>query len=480
MKWREKLSNNLEQDLINMTLWTKKELIEALSDEILEYKISDNLEIDEVLIDSRKITKNGLFIAIRGENNDGHKFLNNAFANGCVLAITEESQKQNFIKVKDSFKALYKLAAFSRNRSKAKIIAITGSVGKTSTKELLKLALENYGKTFATIGNLNNHFGVPLSLCNFAKDCDFGIFEMGMNHLNEISPLSKLAKPHLAIITNVAPVHIEFFKNEQEIALAKSEIFDGLVKDGIVLINRDNQHFDFLQKQAKSLNINNIFSFGENLESDFCLKEFVTNNFLQSEILLKYKEQEIKYQISTSNKANIFNSIIAVGTLILLLKKIEINLENLKNFNEKAGRGEILEANCNHKKIVIIDDSYNASLPSIISGIDYAISLKKSLNKKRVVILLGDMLELGEKSVALHEEVSKKLSQNIANEINFIIFVGIEMSKISNKLHFDSYKTFLNSELASCEIEDILEDGDILYVKGSRGMKLEKIINKLK
>lgn len=462
-----------------MTLWTKKELIKALSDEILEYKISDNLEIDEVLIDSRKITKNGLFIAIKGENNDGHKFLNQAFANGCILAITERSEQQNFVKVKDSFRALYKLAEFSRNRSKAKIIAITGSVGKTSTKELLKLALENYGKTFATIGNLNNHFGVPLSLCNFEKDCDFGIFEMGMNHLNEISPLSQLTKPHLAIITNVAPVHIEFFKNEQEIALAKAEIFTGLKNDGIVLINRDNQHFEFLKKQAKKLDIKNIFTFGENLESDFCLKEFFINGISQSKILLKHKEQEIKYQISTSNKANIFNSIIAVGTLILLLKKLEINLENLKNFKEKSGRGEILEVNCNNKKIIIIDDSYNASLPSIVSGIDYVISLKKSLNKKRVVILLGDMLELGEKSIALHEEVFKKL-QNIASEINFIILVGLEMSKISNKLNSNFYKTFLNSELASDEIEDILEDGDILYLKGSRGMKLEKIINKLK
>ena len=457
-----------------MTLWTKIELLEALADEILEYQIPDNLEIDEVLIDSRKITKNGLFIAIRGENNDGHKFLTQTFENGSILAIVEETQQKNFIKVKDSFLALYKLAEFSRNRSKAKIIAITGSVGKTSTKELLKLALENYGKTFATIGNLNNHFGVPLSLCNFSKDCDFGIFEMGMNHLNEITPLSKLAKPHLAIITNVAPVHIEFFKNEEEIALAKSEIFAGLTSDGIVLINKDNQHFNFLEAQAQKLNIKNIFSFGENSKSDYCLKEFIIDGISHSKILVKTKNDEIKYQISTSNKANIFNSVIIVGALSLLLKEPKINLENLNNFKEKSGRGEILEVNFNNKKVTIIDDSYNASLPSISSGIDYAISLKKSLNKKRVVILL-------EKSVALHEEVSKKLAtNNIANDIDFVILVGEEMSKISNKLNSISYQTFKNSELASNEIENIVEDNDVLYVKGSRGMKLEKIINKLK
>ena len=160
-----------------------------------------------------------------------------------------------FILVKNTFSALYKLAQYSRNRSEAKIIAITGSVGKTGTKEMLKSAFLSQGKTFATQGNLNNHIGAPLSLCNFSADYEYGIFEIGMNHLGEIEPLSKLVKPDLAVITNVGPVHIEFFKDEQEIALAKSEIFSGLKNNGIALINADNQHFDFIKERAKSCKI---------------------------------------------------------------------------------------------------------------------------------------------------------------------------------------------------------------------------------
>lgn len=460
-------------------LWNKNELLEALSSEILEHRLDDNLTIDEVVIDSRKTPKSGLFIALKGDNNDAHNFLEQASKNGCkVLLIQDKSNitNQNFLLVKDTFTALYKLAEFSRKRSKAKIIAITGSVGKTSTKEMLKLVFSALGKTFATQGNLNNHIGLPLSLCNFSANCDFGIFEMGMNHLNEIESLSRLAKPHLAIITNVGPVHIEFFKNEEEIALAKSEIFSGLVAEGFALINRDNPHFEFLKKRAEILGIK-IVTFGKNSESDFCLMSSQIKDLKTSEVLVSQKNgTEFSYKISTTNKIAAFNSLIATACLSLLAKDFRAGLKQLLKLENSAGRGKILEANLSGKKITIIDDSYNASLPSIKAGLDNALELKKALGKKRVFAALGDMLELGEKSVELHEEVTNYLN---ALHIDFTALVGLNMTLAAEKLPKNSYKTFSNSVAASLEIQSLLNDGDILYVKGSRGMKMEKIIENL-
>ncbi|NBV05686.1 MAG: UDP-N-acetylmuramoyl-tripeptide--D-alanyl-D-alanine ligase [Proteobacteria bacterium] len=468
-----------------MTVWTKSELITALSGELLQYRITDNLEIDEVVIDSRKTPKSGLFLALKGEKNDAHAFLKQAVENGCKALLVhdksalEKVSNSDFILVKDTFKALYKLAEFSRKRSSAKIIAITGSVGKTSTKEMLKLAFSAIGKTFATPGNLNNHFGVPLCLANFSSDCEFGIFEMGMNHANEIEPLSSLAKPHLAIITNVGPVHIEFFKNEEEIALAKSEIFLGLVEKGSALINRDNQHFNFLKKRAEMLGIasQNIITFGKDFESDYCLKSFQIKTVDSSEVLLKTKNNsKISYQISTSSKTAIFNSVIVAASLDLLTNDVKTGLTQLTHLQDSAGRGKAFEINFADKKITIIDDSYNASVPSMKAGIEHALELKSALHKKRVVAILGDMLELGEKSIELHEEITNYLTQL---NIDFAILVGEKMTAATKKLPQKHYKTFSDSSAASLEIQDLIKDNDILYVKGSRGMKMEKIIENL-
>lgn len=462
-----------------MTLWTKQELLAALQGELLDHKLPDNFEIDEVVIDSRKTPKSGLFLALKGEKNDAHDYLDQAVANGCAVVLVQDLSKvknHNFILVKDSFTALYKLAEFSRQRSAAKIIAITGSVGKTGTKEMLKLAFSALGKTYATIGNLNNHFGLPLSLCNFAADCQFGIFEMGMNHLNEIEPLSRLARPHLAIITTVGPVHIEFFKNEEEIALAKSEIFSGLEKGGIALINRDNIHFEFLKKRAENLAVE-VRSFGKNPQSTYCLESSQIKAVDLAEISLKLpSDKKISYKIATASKTAIFNSTIVAAALDILSDQAETALKALEKLNNTAGRGQAFEVNYQGKNITIIDDSYNASVLSMAAGLEYAAELKTALGKKRVVAALGDMLELGEKSVELHEEITNYLKKF---RIDFAILVGANMTNAAQKLEKNSYKTFLDSTSASLELQALLTDGDLLYVKGSRGTKMEKLIEKL-
>jgi UDP-N-acetylmuramoyl-tripeptide--D-alanyl-D-alanine ligase len=471
-----------------MTLWTTKEITEALADE-LKNSINnpENFTIENVFIDSRKNVFAGLFIALKGENTDGHKYLTQAFENGANFAIVEqipeEIKNSNFssrlILVKNTYKALNKLAEFSRKRTKAKIIALTGSVGKTGTKEMLKLAFSTQGKTFANSGNLNNHIGLPLSLSNLEADCEYAIFEMGMNHLNEIIHLSKIARPHVAIITNVGPVHIEFFKNEQEIALAKSEIFAGLEPNGVAILNADNIHFDFLKKQAELNNIkeSNLITFGNKNQADYQINEITIKESSQSKIDAKIKNsQKISYLTGCSNQAVNFNSIIAVACLDLIGKDLNSGLAILKNFSSSEGRGKVSDIIVEGKKITIIDDTYNASILSMKSGLQNCEKLKNILHKKRMICALGDMLELGEKSSEIHHEVL-----NFVNEKHFdqIILVGKQMNQANQNIKLKNSKNFPDSISASLDFANILNDGDIVYFKGSRGMKMEKIIEKL-
>lgn len=459
-----------------MTLWTKEELLEALKGEIIESNFAYEVMVDEVVIDSRKITKSGLFLAIKGEKNDAHNFINQAIENGCKLAIISRplDVKISTILVKDSLVALTKLAEFSRQRSKAKIIGITGSVGKTGTKEMLKSAFETQGKTFATYGNLNNHIGVPLSLSNFARDCAFGIFEMGMNHLNEIRPLTKLVRPHLTIVTNVGPVHIEFFKNEEEIALAKAEIFEGLDENGIALINADNTHFEFIKKQISG---KKYISFGWQNTANYQILSSSLLDVSRCQVEMKLlNDEKISYEIASSNPAIIFNSTIVVACLDIFKCNLGNSVASFKNLQAPAGRGKIHQIKLDGRDITIIDDSYNASLLSMKAGLNHANNLKNMLHKKRVVAALGDMLELGEKSAEIHEEVLQ-FARDV--KIDFAILVGQNMKAAAKKLPENSYRAFENSLEAQKEIKNILSDGDILYLKGSRGTKMENIIQNL-
>lgn len=470
-----------------MTLWTKKELITSLGPELLSHNLSDELFIDETVIDSRKADKNKLFIALEGKKHDAHDFLQQIFENDCEVAVIHKKQafeefkntQHNLILVKDSFKALHRLAEFSRNRSKAQIIAITGSVGKTTTKEMLNRAFSTQGKTFATFGNLNNHIGLPLCLCNFPQDCDYGIFEMGMSNLNEIKLLSHLVKPHLALITNVGPAHIENFKNEQEIALAKSEIFIGLTKGGIALINHDDKFFEFKKEQALSYGAfkENILSFGKEAASDYQLINIDIKSCNLSEVKVKTKNKaSFSYKISSSHNAIISNSLITVACLDILGNDLKTGISTFQNLENPKGRGNISEIEIDGKKIIIIDDTYNANAVSMKSGLEYAAFLKKSLNKNRVIAALGDMLELGDKSFELHEEVMHNITEF---KIDLALLVGEEMSLAAKIINKNICKNFPNSQTASLEIKDLLQDGDILYVKGSRGMKMENIIEKI-
>lgn len=465
-----------------MTLFTKNELLEALNGEVLDHNL-EAVEFKEVVIDSRKAARNTLFIALKGENNDGHDFVAQALENGCKAILVHNSEllqkHRGLILVQNTFKALYKLAEYSRKRSSAKIIAVTGSVGKTGVKEMLRLAFATQGKAYATAGNLNNHYGLPLTLCNMPRDCEFAILEMGMNHLHEIEPLSILAQPHIAIITTIAPAHIGNFKNEEEIALAKSEIFAGLTKQGVALLNCDNKYFDFLKKRAINTGIleENILSFGKNINSVYRLTELDIKGAMHCVVKATTKNHgEFSYEISVIHQATIINSLIILACLDLIGSDVAKGMFALKTLSAAKGRGEIIDAKIGEKNITIIDDSYNANVASMKAGIEYLSQLKRTLGKNRAVAILGDMFELGEKSADFHEEVLKYL-QNL--RIDFALLAGKEMQMSAKILDEKKYKTYSDSTSLALDIKDLAQDGDIFLIKGSRGMKMEKVIEEI-
>jgi len=470
-----------------MKLWNYQELNQALQNQLLNNFDNNDLLVETVVIDSRKVTKNSLFIALKGENTDGHNYLNQAFELGASYALVDRIPddlkdifKPHLILVKNTYLALDYLAKFARERFKGKVIGLTGSVGKTTTKEMLGIAFASQGKTHINQGNFNNHIGLPLSLANLPSSAEFAIFEMGMNHFNEISHLTKICQPDIAIITNVGPVHIEFFANEQEIAKAKSEIFHGLTPNGFVILNKDNPHYDFIYKQALLNNINpdHIFSFGESLTANYRLinSTFNENKIVSNNEAIINNQNTYSFSLNTINHGHILNSLISIACLDILKADIKSALLALEGYNNSNGRGKVNNINFENKKIAIIDDSYNASILSMKAGIENCFNLKKIFNYSRIILAIGDMLELGEKSTEIHQDLLKFINNLKPDSV---ILVGKELSKANETLKIANAINFSDSLSAQQYFLNHLKNNDLTYIKGSRGIKMEKLIENI-
>lgn len=371
--------------------------------------------------DTRVIKENDVYIGIKGENFDGNKFYDKAFDNGasvCILDNIEDIdinkyKDKTIIKVEDSIIALGKIAAYKRSLYDIPVIAVTGSVGKTSTKDMIASVLETKYNVLKTKGNLNNNIGMPLTILEL-KDHDCMVVEMGMNHLNEISYLTKIAKPTIAVITNIGTAHIGNLSSRENILKAKLEILEGLDKDGILFINNDN---DLLHKEYNNLkNEYKVKTVGIDNISDYMaynIKEDITGSMFT----IKDDNIEENIQVNVATRPFIYNSLMgyAIGKELNIEKDlIKKGISNLKLTDHR------LEKKVNQNGVTIIDDTYNASYDSMKSSIEL---LGKSSNRK--IAILGDMLELGEYS----EEIHRKIGEDVVNnKIDILITVG-EFSK---------------------------------------------------
>ena len=456
----------------NPIIWDSRSLELALG-----VNVPQGLNIYSVSIDSREIKKDALFVSLKGENFDGNDFAISALENGAAVALVDREIKvsktlaNRLIKVEDCFKALYKLAEFSRNRMKGKVIGVTGSVGKTTTKEMLRLCLSKQGEVYASVGNFNNHFGLPLTLANMPESTEYAVLEMGMSGKGEIHNLSILGKPDVSIITTVEAVHLEFFSSVAGIAEAKSEIFDGMKKGGVAILNFDNSYHKISLDKAKKEGLN-VVGFAKKSPANFKLDSY-KNNGITSSVSAEIFGKPFKYEIGISGEHHALNSLAVLAAIHAAGGEIESAAYQLKNFHAQKGRGYVHSLK---DGVVVIDDSYNAS-PSSISAALCNMTNFRNATPKRLIAVLGDMKELGVDAEEFHKGLAKDI---IANKIDCVYTVGKLMFNLYKSLpaNLKGMHTDNSNEMADILAEKAKKD-DVILVKGSNSMKMSVIVDRL-
>jgi UDP-N-acetylmuramoyl-tripeptide--D-alanyl-D-alanine ligase len=467
-------------------------ILSIIDGEILNNKKIEGIFISKISTDTRSLQEGECFLALKGENFNGNFFAEEAEKLGASLIFIDEILKdvnfKNFnsvvILVKNCTETYAKIANCYRNSLKAKIIGITGSVGKTTTKNLLGHCLNfaSHGYAFASKANLNNHIGVPQNLLMIDENCQYAVIEMGMQTKGEIDFLSKTAEPDIAIINNISPAHLEYFDDLKGIAEAKSEIFHGLKKDGIIILNKNTNHFDFLYEKAKKYS-EKIITYSMNFDDKDCdIKiqkyKICDDNSVDIEILID--GAVLNYKLPLGVVSLIENSLAVLAVFKSLKLNSQIASEALENFSIEnlKGRGQILKKEYKGKKLIIIDETYNAGVDAMKTALKNLVSLPFANEKiGRRVAILGEMRELGEKSKEIHMELIDFL-----NDVNFVITTGDESMKSLNDLipkeknggHFKNVEEILE------KLEFLLEDGDLILIKGARHRnRLDKILDEM-
>ena len=431
-----------------------------------------------ISIDTRSLESGDLFVALSGPNFDGHHFVGDAFANGAAAALVSETGAQSLggnpgLIVADTLEALRSLAAAGRARTDAKIAAITGSVGKTGTKEALAHVLASQGSTSYSKSSLNNHWGVPLSLARMRQDTDFGIFEIGMNHPGEITPLVGMTRPDVAVVTAIAPAHMEFFDSLEDIAHAKAEIFSGL-DGGIAVINRDTEYFGLLAKTALATGADRVISFGRSAEADMRLIECLSDT-TGNTVDARWQGNPLNFRVGQPGVHWAYNSLAVLVTVDALGGDIDAAAAALATLPGLPGRGAVHVIPWGNGNIQLIDDSYNANPESMNAALKTLGHMPKDGGRR--VAILGDMLELGDISKAAHGALEAQIARN---GIDIVFLAGREMHALADALPpatlggiADTADDLLPTILSG------LQAGDIVTVKASNGIGLSRIVKKL-
>ncbi|MBF0713980.1 UDP-N-acetylmuramoyl-tripeptide--D-alanyl-D-alanine ligase [Gemella sp. GH3] len=447
-----------------------KEIIDVLNS--TDYKIINNDIVTGVAIDSRLVKQGDLFIPFVGENVDGHDYIATAFKNGAVATLSLKKDiniNNNIIYIEDSYDAVQSLAKHYLKKIDCKTIVITGSNGKTTTKDIISEILSTTYKIHKTKGNLNNELGVPLTILGADNNIDYLILEMGADGFGQLEFLSKLVEPDVAVITNIGESHIEFFKNRLGIAKGKFEITYGLKNNGYFVYNGDEELLLPLVSNATHKN----FSCGVTLKNEVILENYYQKddyNFFKVNII----EEELKTKLKGKhNLLNILYAITIAKQENINDKDIAIALENLEKIT--AMRLESIPYN---KNSLIINDAYNASPTSMKAAIDVIDELG---NFKYKTIILGDMFELGKDEQIFHSSIGEYISEHSHN-INKVITVGSLSKNINNSINNKNIQTIhfnSNDEVANYLLNNKINNEALLF-KASRGMKLENIIDKIK
>ena len=432
--------------------------------------------INGISIDTRSLQPGDAYFAIQGDVHDGHKFVPQAFEKGASIAVVSKPCEGEGPKalVPDVLAAMGSLAAAARARSKARIAAVTGSVGKTSSKQALQLALGASGQVHVSDKSYNNHWGVPLSLARLPQEAEFAVFEIGMNHPGEITPLVKLVRPHAALITIVAPVHIGFFKSLDEIAAAKAEIFDGLEADGTAVLNRDNDYFDYLSAQAKAGGAGRIISFGAHEAADMRLNMLAQHDGYSC-VSARLLGEETLYKLGAPGRHMVLNSLGVLGVVEALGADLALAALALAGMQPEAGRGGRSILGLRGGTAVLIDESYNANPASMRAALSLLAAARPGAGGRRIAVL-GDMLELGDAAERLHAELADELGG-----IDKLFACGPHMAALWAKVPAGARGIYAenSSQLADALCESVAS-GDVVMIKGSLGSRMGLLAEALK
>jgi UDP-N-acetylmuramoyl-tripeptide--D-alanyl-D-alanine ligase len=451
-------------------LWTS-----AQAERATQGRASRDWIASGVSIDSRTLEDGDLFVALHGPNYDGHDFISDAFSRGAAAAIVDKNNEGSVLKVEDTMIALESLGRAARKRTGATIIAVTGSVGKTGSKDALGFALSRQAKTYANTGSLNNHWGVPLSLSRMPPKTTFGIFELGMNHPGEIFPLSKLVRPHVALITTVEAVHSEFFESDEDIADAKAEIFAGLDSNGIVVLNFDNKHFHRLAATAQAMGITNIISFGAGRDADFRLLDADPNE-TGTVVHADLGGEVLTYHLSIAGLHWVYNSLGVLAAVAAAGGDFRAAAVDLGELKAGKGRGAFHVLRTTNGEFTLIDESYNASPVSMKAAIEVLGRAKPASGGRRIAVL-GDMLELGQKSAQLHAGLADVLKKEA---IDLVFTAGDQMANLAKALGPKmSAGHVKHMSILKAMVLEAIQAGDVIVVKGSAGSNTGIIVNAL-
>ncbi len=434
-----------------------------------------------VEIDSRDVREGDLFFALKGETTDGHRFLDKAFANGAIAAVVDRPIPQPHVLVEDTTRALEALARTARDRTAAKVIGVTGSVGKTGVKEAIFAALDrsSRGGAHRSVKSYNNHVGVPLSLARMPARSRFGIFEMGMNHAGEIAALTRQVRPHVAVITTIAPAHIEMLGSEEAIADAKAEIFEGLVPGGTAIIPADSPHFERLRDHALR-HAAKVVSFGRAAHADVRLLDAVPAPGGGSLVTMDMGDRRVCYTVSAAGEHWVVNSLAVMAAVRAAggdLGAAGVALAEMEGLKGRGARAEI--AVPGGGTALLIDESYNANPASMRATLA---QLGQTVARRRIAVL-GAMKELGDFGPRFHAALAGPIAEA---QVDYAILVGDEMGVLAEQLgkspagplgkaiRFAHCRTVADARLALADFG--LESGDAILVKGSNSVGLGALV----
>ena len=459
-------------------LWTTDELVAATGGR-LDGEITR--PIGGVSIDSRSIAAGDIFVAIAGENRDGHAFAAAALKNGAALAIVSRPDPEMrdsgaLLVVDEPLAALRRLAAAARARSAARIVGITGSVGKTSSKEALRLALAPSGPTHASASSYNNHWGVPLSLSRLPRDAAYAVFEIGMSQAGEITPLTRLVRPHVAIVTTIAPSHLGHFPSLAEIADAKAEIFAGVEPGGAAVINRDSEFFDRLATAARQSGIARIVGFGEHESAEVRLSKVAlheTCSCVTADIL----GETVSYRLGAPGRHLALNSLAVLAAAQLAGGDLARAAMALSHLEPQKGRGVRFRLDAPDGAITVIDESYNANPASVRAALALLGQASPGRGGRRIAVL-GDMLELGDEGPRLHAELAAAVDES---GTNIVYACGAGMAHLWEALPATRRGAYAETsqDLEEAVLRDV-RGGDVVMVKGSLGSRMMPLVDAIK